>query len=57
MIYIQRWLVDIWKENILKNLELEKLKFKPVKKCLTKLKKKFGEGNDELVKIVYCGNH
>jgi len=29
---MQGWLVDVWKENVLENLELEELKFGPVKK-------------------------
>ena len=50
--YIQRGLVDIWKDNLLKNLELEKAEFGSVGEFLLELKKEFGEENKESIKVV-----
>lgn len=50
--YVQRELADIWKENILENLETGILKFKTVGEFLKEIKKKFGEGDKESVKVV-----
>lgn len=50
--YVQRELADIWKENILENLETGILKFKTVGEFLKGIKKKFGEGDKESVKVV-----
>ena len=50
--YVQRELADIWKENILENLETGILKFKTVGEFLKGIKKKFGEGDKESVKAV-----
>jgi len=43
---------DIWKENILKNLEEENLKYEIVGKFLADLKKEFGEGDNKIIKVV-----
>ena len=43
---------QIWKENILENLETGILKFKTVGEFLKEIKKKFGEGDKESVKVV-----
>jgi len=45
-------LVDIWKENLLKNLELGKAEFGSAGEFLLELKKEFGEGNKESIKVV-----
>lgn len=50
--YVQRELADIWKENILENLKTGILKFKTVGEFLKGIKKKFGEGDKESVKVV-----
>ena len=42
---------DIWKENILEDLEARVLKFKIVGKFLKEIKKEFGEGDEESNKI------
>jgi len=44
--------VNIWKENVLENLEIEELKFPPVGDFLAELKKEFGRGDNELAKVV-----
>ena len=43
---------NIWKENILKNLETEELELSIVRDFLTKVKKEFGSGNNKLVKVI-----
>jgi len=48
---VQRRSVDIWKENILDDLEEEYWKFKLVKEFLAELKE-FGERDDKSAKIV-----
>jgi len=49
--YIQRGLTDIWKKNILENLESENLKFLSVEDFLVELKRKFGEGYNKSAKV------
>jgi len=49
--YVQRGLADIWKENMLENLEEGVLEYKLVGKFLAAIKKKFGEEEEELVKV------
>ena len=41
----------MWKKNILKNLELEEIKFKLTREFLIELKKKFEGEDKESVKI------
>jgi len=48
LIYIERKLVDIWKKDIFKNLEL---KFPIVEDFLTELKKEFGSRGNKLMKV------
>ena len=49
---IQERLVDIWKENILKDLEIEKLEFILVSDFLIELKIKFSREDNKLAKVV-----
>ena len=49
--YVQEGLVDIWKENTLKNLKRELLEYKTVGEFLADIRKKFREGDKELVKV------
>jgi len=44
--------VDIWKENIMEELETEEMKYETVEEFLTALKKEFGRGEEESVKAV-----
>ena len=44
--------MNIWKENILEDLETELLKYKMVKEFLVEIKKKFGGRDEETVKVV-----
>jgi len=43
--------VDVWKENILEDLESENLEYEIVGEFLTDLKKEFRGGNEEIVKV------
>ena len=42
---------DVWKENVFEELEAEELEFEMVGEFLAEIKKKFGEGKKELVKV------
>ena len=50
--YVQEELVDIWKENIIENLESGKLEYVIVKEFLMDLKRKFRGRDDGTMKIV-----
>jgi len=50
--YVQGETVDIWKENILEDLEAKVWKFETVKEFLKQIKKKFGEKEEESKKVV-----
>ena len=49
--YIQEGLVDIWKENMLKDLEGRLLEYKTAEEFLTDIKKEFEGGDEEGVKV------
>jgi len=49
--YIQGRLVDIWKENIMEDLESRSLSYIIVEKFLANLKEKFKEGDDKTMKV------
>ena len=49
---MQGRLANIWKENILKNLELEDQKFVSARELLIALKREFGKRDDKLAKVV-----
>jgi len=49
---MQKELADVWKENLLEDLELEKVEFGLVGEFLLELKKKFGKGDEKSVKVV-----
>jgi len=51
MSYVQGGLADIWKENILEDLEAEKVEYKSAGEFLTEIKKEFREGDKESLKI------
>jgi len=50
--YMQEGSADVWKENLLENLETGEVEFRSAGKFLLELKKEFGGRNKELVKIV-----
>ena len=50
--YIQGEIVDVWKENIMEELEAEELEYEMAEEFLTSLKKEFSGGEKKLVKAV-----
>ena len=50
--YAQEESANVWKENILEDLELENLEYETAKKLLANLKKKFRRENKEVVKVI-----
>ena len=49
--HIQGGVVDVWKENIMEELESGKVEYESVEEFLTSLKKEFGGEEEELVKV------
>ena len=43
---------DVWKKNTLEDLEGDSLKYETVEEFLVDIKKEFGEGDKETVKVV-----
>ena len=52
LLYVQGRLADIWKENILEELEEGKLEYKSMGNFLAAIKKKFRGEEEKLVKVV-----
>jgi len=48
---VQGGLADIWKENILEDLETEKVEYKSAGEFLTEIKKEFRGGDKESLKV------
>jgi len=48
--YVQGGSADVWKENVLEELEAGELEFETVGEFLAEIKKEFGEGEEESVK-------
>ena len=48
--YVQGGAADVWKENMLEELEAEELEFETVGEFLVEIKKEFGRGEEESVK-------
>ena len=51
MSYVQGGSADIWKENMLEDLEEGLLEYKTVGEFLMDIKKEFGEGDKESIKV------
>jgi len=51
LLYIQQVSVDIWKENILKDLESGNLSYTIVREFLANLKSEFSEGDNKIIKV------
>ena len=49
--YVQEGSVDIWKKNLLEDLEIGEVKFKSAGEFLLGLKKEFGGEDEEAVKV------
>jgi len=50
--YVQGGSADIWKENVMKELEVGEMEYETAEELLTVLKKEFGGGEEEAVKVV-----
>jgi len=50
--YVQGGLADVWKENVMEELESGKIEYESAEEFLTSLRKEFGRGEEELVKAV-----
>ena len=48
--YVQGGLVDVWKENVIEELESGEVEYESVEEFLTSLRKEFGGGEEESVK-------
>ena len=48
--YVQGGSADVWKENIMEELEAGKVEYESVEEFLTSLRKEFGRGEEESVK-------
>ena len=49
--YVQRGSVDVWKENVIKELESGEVEYESAEEFLLSLKKEFGEEKEESVKV------
>ena len=50
--YVQGGLADVWKENVMEEMEVGKVEYESVEDFLACLKKEFGRGEEESVKVV-----
>ena len=50
LLYVQEGAADVWKENMLEELEAGKLEFETVGEFLAEIKKELGRGGEESVK-------
>ena len=48
--YVQGGSVDIWKENVMEELEAGEMEYKSIEEFFTSMKKEFGEGEEEVTK-------
>ena len=51
LLYIQERSVNVWKENILEDLEVGELEYETVGGFLAEIKKEFGERDKKTVKV------
>ena len=50
--YVQGGSADVWKENILEDLEAREVEYESAREFLTGLKREFGGGDEKAVKVV-----
>ena len=48
--YVQRGSADIWKENVMKELEAGEIEYESIEEFFTSMKKEFGGGEEEVTK-------
>ena len=51
LLYVQKESADVWKENILEDLEARLLEYETAREFLADIKKEFGERNKEIVQV------
>jgi len=51
LLYVQGELVNIWKENVLEDLEAGTLEYVTIEEFLTNLKKEFSREDDKTMKV------
>ena len=51
LLYVQGGSVDVWKENVIKEMEAGEVEYESAEEFLTSLRKEFGGGEEELVKV------
>ena len=49
--YVQGEIADVWKENVMEELEAGEIEYETVEEFLVNLKKEFGGGEEESVKV------
>jgi len=49
--YVQGGLADIWKENVIEELETGEIKFESAGEFLAEIRREFGGGDEESVKV------
>jgi len=49
--YVQGGSADVWKENVMEELESGEIEYESAEEFLTSLRKEFGGGEEELVKV------
>ena len=52
LLYVQGGSTDVWKENVMKELEAGKVEYESVEEFLMSPKKEFGGGEEESIKVV-----
>ena len=50
LLYVQRGSADVWKENVMEELEAGEIKYETAEEFLISLKKEFGRGEEESTK-------
>ena len=51
LLYIQGGSADIWKENVMEELEAEEMEYESIEEFFTSMKKEFGGGEEEATKV------
>ena len=50
--YVQGGSVDVWKENVMEELEAGKMEYESIEEFFTSMKKEFGGGEEKATKVV-----
>ena len=56
LLYVQGGTADVWKENVMEELEAGEVEYEMAEEFLMSLKKKLGEGEEESVKAAELRN-